>query len=361
MTSLFPNSAPEFIRCPICLDLFDWQAQEKELYELRDGSYELLHIHAGVDEIKRDDLLATAYLKCPNPSGDTPAEHYLPRAYASYLPPLVIGMVGASESGKSHLLAAMISEISRAGLQPYGLTFAPVDHDLHNRYRRDKAERLVVRNERLTATVEDVVSYADALLITSSAGTRPVAFFDVAGGDLLERGVTGRFLIGASGLIFVVDPGTAFGLATADDPSPGATGSDPAFDSVLARLGAGKRFLPMPAALVINKADRLRLRPPADRWLRATTTNGRIDAARWRDESRDAYALLYQHDAHAWLRPFHECERCTLHFVSATGSEAHGKAFVRRVRPRRVLEPLLALLAMTGALPGAEASKVGRP
>src|SRR5262249_51057069 len=132
----------------------------------------------------------------------------------------------------------------------------------------------------------------------------------------------------------------------------------------LARLGAGKPFLPAPAALVINKADRLRLRPPVDRWLRATAANGQIDAARWRDESRDAYALLYQYNAHAWLRPFYECKKCTIHFVSATGSEADGKSgtsFIRRVRPLRVLEPLLALLAMTGALPGAEASKVGNP
>ena len=116
----------------------------------------------------------------------------------------------------------------------------------------------------------------------------------------------------------------------------------------------------MPVALVVNKADRLRLRPPVDEWLRARP-NGTIDAARWRAESRDAYALLYRHGAHAWLRPFHESEQCTIHFASATGSEAHGDTFARPVRPKRVLEPLLALLAMAGALPGPEAAKVGRP
>jgi hypothetical protein len=359
MTATPPASSR--IRCPICLDVFDFDSQaQDDLYEFSGGQHVKLEIPEGADEVKRKDLLSAAYLKCPNPSGDT-GTHYLPRAYASYLPPLVIGMVGDTLSGKSHLLAAMIAEIIKGGLQPYGLTFAPVDQDRHDMYRRDRAERLVIDNMRLKGTKEDIPRYADALLITSSAGTRPVAFFDVGGGDLLDRGDTSRFLVGADGLIFVVDPGTAFGMTTPEDLPKGRAGSDLAFDSVLARLGAGKQFLPVPAALVINKADRLRLRPPADHWLRATTTDGQIDAARWRDESRDAYALLYQHGALAWLRPFHECQRCTIHFVSATGSEARGDSFVRRVRPRRVLEPLLALLAMTGALPGVEASKVGYP
>lgn len=350
------------IRCCICIDLFyfDRQAQDN-LYEFRGDQYRKLDIPDGADPVKRDDLLATAHFRCPNPSGDTPA-HYLPRAYASYLPPLVIGMVGSSRSGKSHLLAAMIADIVRGGLQPYGLTFAPLDHRLHDSYWRERAEPLVIKSERLATTPEAVIRYADGLLITSSAGTRPIVFFDIAGGDLQERGLTGRFLLAANGLIFVVDPGTALGLDTPADPVRNPAVSDPAFDNVLARLGTGRRFLSVPATLVINKADRLRLRPPVDRWLRATIANGRIDASRWRDESRDAYALLYQHDAHAWLRPFHECKRCTIHFASATGSEAdgkNGKSFIRRVRPLRVLEPLLALLAMAGALPDSEASKVG--
>ena len=345
------------VRCPICLDVFTW-TPGGPVYDFRGGRAVPLAVPAAADPVKRADLLATAYLRCPNPSRDL-AEHYLPLAYASYLPALVIGLVGASRAGKSHLLAAMIAEIVRGGLQRYGLTFAPVDHALHAGFRRDKADPLVNGNCRLPGTVEGAAGYADALLITSRAGTRPVAFFDVAGGDLLERGVTGRFLVGASGLIFVVDPGTALGLGTPDDP-PEPAGSDPALDSVLARLGAGARPLSVPAALVITKSDRLRLRPPADRWLRARPGR-RIDAARWRDESRDAYALLHQHRAHAWLRPFHESERCTLHFVSATGSEARGHLFPRGVRPRRVLEPLLALLAMAGALPDSAAGGVGRP
>src|SRR5262249_43230154 len=154
------------------------------------------------------------------------------------LPPLVIGIVGSSRSGKSHLLAAMIAEIVRGGLQPYHLTFAPLDHRLHDRYMQEKAKPLVVDSERLAPTPEAVVRFADGLLITSPAGTRPVVFFDVAGGALLERGLTGRFLLAANGLIFVVDPGTAPGMDPPADPVRGQPTSDPAFDNVLARLGA---------------------------------------------------------------------------------------------------------------------------
>jgi hypothetical protein len=76
-------------------------------------------------------------------------------------------------------------------------------------------------------------------------------------------------------------------------------------------------------------------------------------------ESRAAYAFLYQRGALAWLQPFHECRRCTLHFVSATGAEPRDGVYPRGVRPRRVLEPLVALLAMTGILAGPESGKVG--
>lgn len=347
------------VRCPICLDVFVWPAGG-ELFELRLGRFEPLLIPDTVDDLKRRDILRDAYLRCPNPSGDM-QEHYLPLAFTSYLPTLVIGMVGSSGSGKSHLLTAMIAEIQANGLQPYGLGVAPVDHSLHETFLQQRVRPMLMERQQLPATDMGIVGYADALLVTSPAGTRPVAFFDLSGGDLQGHGRAGRFLAGAGALIFVVNPGAAFNRTTADDPLVSVDIGDHVFATVLSRLGAGQERLSIPTTVVINKADRLRLWPQVDRWLRSPVGDGRIDAARWREESRDAYALLYQHGGNAWVLPFDRSQRCTLHFASATGSELHGDRFVRGVRPRRVLEPLLALLAMTGSLPGAEAERVGRP
>jgi len=355
-----PPTAARTVRCPICLDTFAWPA-DGVFYERNGAEFLPVDLTAVTDERKRADILRSALLRCPNPSKDS-TTHYLPAVYASYAKPLVIGMVGGSSSGKSHLLAAMIAAIEAGELLPYGLTCRPVDFNLHNEFLQSRARPFTMHGKKLEATKEGVTSYADALLVSSSAGTWPVAFFDIAGGDLGKVGKTGRFLAGAGGLIFVVNPSMALGMSTDEDPSPAVGGidrSDDAFATVLGRLGGGARLIDVPAAIVLNKSDRLRFLPPVDSWLRLTGT-GQVDADQIRAESRDAYAFLHLHNARAWLRPFHECRSCTLHFVSATGAEAVGGVFPRGVRPRRVLEPLIALMAMVGIISGPEAAEVGK-
>jgi len=67
--------------------------------------------------------------------------------------------------------------------------------------------------------------------------------------------------------------------------------------------------------------------------------------------------------ATAWARPYQECVKATLHVASPTGGAAledgEGGVYPRGVMPRRVLRPLVAMLAMTGVLTGAEAERVG--
>lgn len=361
MTAPWPvagTGAQKTVRCPVCVDIVAWPPPV--YYEFHDGSYQRLDLTMVTDPAKRADMMRSAWFQCPNPSRDA-TEHYLPAALASYGDGLVIGIVGATRSGKSHLLAAMMYEIDRLGLQRHGLSAAPLDAVGHNRYVRDFVHPLVVEGKELLPTDRDVASYADSLLITSSAGTRPVTFFDVAGGNLQQTGRVARFLTGAGALLFVVNPSMALGVQTADDPSP-ADGrrmpNDQTFATVLSRLRhpTSPRFLDIPAAVVLNKSDRLRFQPPVDTWLRRPPPVG-VSTRLIRAESRDLYAFLHYRGAGAWLAPFHECRKCTLHFVSATGGESRGGRYPRGVRPLRVLEPLAALLAMTGVLPGAE--KVG--
>jgi hypothetical protein len=53
-------------------------------------------------------------------------------------------------------------------------------------------------------------------------------------------------------------------------------------------------------------------------------------------------------------------DRCTLHFVSATGVAARDGTYPGGTQPARVLQPLIALLAMAGVLTGSDADRVGR-
>ena len=356
MSGPLDSSTEEFGRlvcCPICLDAYPWPTNAPcHEFDEQAGEFVEVDLSTIAGSVKRDAVLRGAYVRCPNPSQDMDT-HYLPAMYATYNEPLVIGLVGATQTGKSHLLAAIIAAIESGGLQSHGLTVKPLDFAQHAAFVRNQVDKLLVEHDLLSGTVENVVSYADALLISSSTGTWPVAFFDVAGGDLVQHGKPSRFVAGSNALIFVVDPDRA--LATDADRK---ALTDPAFANVLGQLGAGRQYLEVPAAVVGSKPDRYRLRAPVDTWI-ARPDSQQLDAGLNREESRDAYAYLYQHDAHAWLRPFHECRRCTLHFASATGGNPVDAGYPRGVRPRRVLEPLVALLAMAGVISGPGATEVG--
>jgi hypothetical protein len=85
-----------------------------------------------------------------------------------------------------------------------------------------------------------------------------------------------------------------------------------------------------------------------------------LDAGEFLRESADVYAFLYEKGAAAWTRPYHDCAKATLHVASPTGGAGQrGGVYPRGVTPRRVLRPLVAMLAMTGVLTGSEAEKVG--
>jgi hypothetical protein len=102
----------------------------------------------------------------------------------------------------------------------------------------------------------------------------------------------------------------------------------------------------------------VRFEQPVDRWLRQPLTADLTDRE-LRAESKDVYAFLRHYGSKAWLRPFAECARCTLHFVSATGGRQQDNVFPNGVTPHRVLAPLLSIFAMSGLLPDDNLNETG--
>jgi hypothetical protein len=244
------------------------------------------------------------------------------------------------------MVGAMQSELRR-----YRIDCRALDLALHRRFAEERVRRLLQGHEVLPGTQEGIMTFSDAFLVSQKNGAeRPVILFDVAGGDLMSVEETKKFLEIANGLFFVVDP-------TQIDPR---TGSDETFENVLDLLKSARR-LPsrVSAAVVVAKADLLRFEDPVTEWLLADSTT--LDADEFLRESRDVYAFLHERGATAWTLPYDECSKATLHFVSSTGGDGLGEGGVypRGVSPRRVLRPMLAMLAMTGVLTGTEAGKVG--
>ncbi|GGP68675.1 ATP-binding protein [Saccharothrix coeruleofusca] len=365
MTASGWTPPPRRVRCPVCADEYDWPDDGRIwLYDEENRRYQDEDTRA-LPEVKRASLARRGYRQCPNPSQDV-AEHYLPATYAEYADPLVIGLVGAPFSGKTHLLTAMIRQVYREGLAAYGIDVSALDFRRHE-YFRENYIKPFEKGGALPGTDTGIIEAADILLLRGPDGQRrPVTFFDVAGEDLESteaRNPATRFLLSANAVVFVhawEDP-----LETGESEPESENKSFQLAVESLRALPGGER---VPAVIAMTKSDRLRYVPPVDRWLHRGDERV-LDAARIREESRDVYAYLHGVGARASLRPFHTFARSTLHFVSASGGDAvpvetgggSGRYFPRGCRPTRVLEPLVAILAMTGTITGPEAEKVGMP
>ena len=332
----------EQVSCPICLGRLDWGELPLYTFDQNLAQYVELAVPRGTNAEQRARLVRTAAVRCPNPGGTT-GVHYLPAGYGQYGSPAVYGFIGGTTSGKTHLAAAMVAEIERGALGAYGLTAQPVDLDRHQAFLRDMVHPLFSESAWLAPTREGEVAFADAFVLSGAGRPRAMALFDVAGGELSNVGDAKRFLDIADGLIFVADPKRF---------TPGSLG-DPAFNTVLSLLRSTGRLSKVSAAIVLNKADLYKFDDPVAHWLSRDAPA--LDAAEVLEESADVFGYLHQRDAGAWTRPYQECERATLHVVSATGTDA----IERGVRPLRVLRPLVALMAMTGLLASAEAQDVG--
>lgn len=349
------------VRCPLCLGMTRWDGHT--VYDVSGAEVDLNRI---TNPLKRAEVVDYARVKCTAPEEDFGGKHYLPIDYVRWEQPLVIGFIGGSETGKSTLLTAMVREIDRGGLAVYGLESEPLDRERHREFELTRIEPLFGRATAHDPTprVQKNVQFVDAFRITHAGGVRPVAFFDVGGEGLRmdEPGVN-RFLYAVEALIFVADPA----LIEKNRQADGFAGKDGTFQTALDRIIRVRReqaIAPPAAAVVLAKSDMRRFDPVVERWLGREARDG-LDPDSIRAESRDVYAFLYRLRATPWLYPVSRCRPCTLHFVSATsGSARMGDEDVARyqrgVRPRRVLEPLAAILAMSGVIDAPGADRVGR-
>lgn len=340
------------VECPICARVIDWESAPPYRFG-PDNQPAPLRREPDDSDRAWADRLRTAYRPC----GDVrqPGTHLLPYDYADYVP-LTIGMVGHSKAGKTHLLAAMIGRLCSNDplLRRLGLTVAPLDLRVHQRYMSEMVVPLTVQRRQLPDTQANArVEFCDALRITNAEGRSfALTFFDLAG-ERLARAQDDelRFYATTDALIFVVDP-----EALPARPREGSTG-DASFDVALHRLTgrpgpAGGAFTPVSAALVVAKADLIRFsdRVVSD-WLARGGGDEEVDLSTVEQESEDVYAYLSRRGAAAWLRPAQRCFRSTLHFASATNAPAVDGVFQGAFRQCRVLKPLLATFAMTGVLP----------
>jgi hypothetical protein len=353
-------TGPGVVKCPMCLyQIEDWEQLDRWRWDGVQGDYEKITLPPDANDDERRREMHGAYVCCPRSQKEAAQDqansvHYLPANYGSFGDPVLLGFVGLSKSGKTHLLTSMIARMGE--LSRYRITSYPLDPLRHRRFLDESVRPLMSQNQVLPGTPEDVrTEFADAFIITHASGKqRVVVLFDVAGEDLAQTDKrTKEFLWIAHGLFFVIDP---------DNIIASVAGGDQTFTNVLNVVRDRPSSQPVSAAVILNKADKVRFENPVARWLRSADKG--LDATEFLRESADVYAYLDRNDA-AMLaeEPYHACSKTTLHVASPTGGagqgEGEGSQYPRGVMPMRVLRPLVAMLAMTGVLTGPEAVKVG--
>ena len=342
------------VMCPICLgDIPDWSALDYWRWDatIGEGEYVRIDIPPDLNPTQRARFTHGAFVRCPASTDLTTVAHYLPARYGRFGDPVLLGFVGLTQSGKTHLLASMIGEIS--GLSGYGMDVTELDRATHHDFLEKSVKPLIAGNEVLPGTPDDAsTTLTDAFIVRQASGLeRVVALFDVSGGDLARRDSTKEFLWIADGLFFVIDP----------DHITASKVGDETFSNVLDIMSQRPNKDPAAAAIVLNKADKARFEDPIARWLRAG--NGTLDPTEFLRESADVYAYLEEHQAMELTKPYQACRKATFHVASPTGSAQEGvdkaSKYPRGVTPLRVLRPLVAMLAMTGVLTGSQADQIG--
>jgi len=340
-----PGVAVQTVACPICLSELRWDELQAYTRDSQSRSLRLVEVPPGASVAQRRRAEQSAVVICPNTSE---GEHTLPIEYGRHGRPVVIGLVGRSAAGKTHLLSALVQALEDK-VEMLGLGVErcfPVDLPRHRDFLDQRVLPLFAEGRVIPGTGEGIVSFADAFVIGPAGRERVVAIFDVAGGDLQRVENHRQFLYLADGLLFVADP-------AALESHEGAVTGDLAFGAVLDLIGADSGGKRVAAAIALAKADRLRFEEPIDYWMRQPVS---LDPQVVWSESRDMYAYLSSRGGRSWLRPFVEWPGATLHAVSATGGSSQvvrgEEIFPRGVRSSRVLGPFVALLIMTGVLEG---------
>lgn len=303
---------------------------------------------------------------CPN-------EHQLP-FNAGTQNSLVIGVIGARSSGKSHYIASLIDRLQGPVGDDMQAGLMSVTDETPDRYRREFYEPLLVRHLQLPVTPRlpppliYELSIDGALWGQKRGRSVTLALYDTAGEDLNDPEVVRKMLLYipvASGILLLADPLQMPGvrqLLPASSLPPLLKDADPhpILDRVLPELEQRRRAMHagkvgVPLAVVLTKCDALR-----DAGLiaqdRVWHTNMRHIGYFSRQIHCDMHGMMGEY-VQRWSN--HVYTTVTSHFarhaffgVSATGCapDPSTQRF-RHVSPWRVEDPLLWLLAELGVIP----------
>jgi hypothetical protein len=307
---------------------------------------------------------------CPNEN----CERRLPQTAGVY-DSMMIGLVGARATGKSHYVAALVEELSSSVSARFNCALMALDGETQRRYDHEFYSRLYLNCQELPPTPPGAAPLLYELRrAPKTRGGRctgvTLALYDQAGEtfeDMDEIAASSPYLDRVSGLILFIDPlqietvrqivGSSVRLPPRDPQARPAKIIDNVV-SVLRKHGQvteGRQFS-TPVAMTFTKADVLRdagLIPDDAAW----SDDSMIHDGSYDQELHKATSGIFGQLLLKWAPAAFQgievnFEDRAFFGVSATGCASDDQGVYPRIAPWRVEEPVLWLLSRLGVIPG---------
>ncbi|MBA4232480.1 MAG: hypothetical protein C0465_17925 [Ralstonia sp.] len=286
-------------------------------------------------------------------------------------------MIGAPDAGKTHYIAVLVDRLSKQVAPALGMSFYSADEATTTRYRHEIYETLFEKHQRLdkTATGETNIKVRKPLVyvLRKSGGglfgdwlakSVTLSFFDSAGEDFGAEDKTSAFakhVIHCDGLILLIDPTQMEKVRRRmSNPPPMRSAPIPPVDILqrIARLmerrgGVGDNAtIRVPLAIAATKFDAVKDQFPKDHRVRIApeaTSSFRADDAQ--TVSTEVETQLRDWDQ-GELVSFVKDRFADRHYfaLSALGAAPDERNAVAEVKPHRVEDALIWLLARKGVL-----------
>ena len=302
---------------------------------------------------------------CPN----THCQKVLPTA-VSRDASLLIGIVGASQSGKTHYVTSLIEQLQELVGSRFRAGMIPLDDATVRRFNRELKNPLFGSHTRLPVTVGEVppllynLMFDGSLWGESEPRSVTLALYDTAGENMNDHEKVRdlvTYLGVAAGIIFVVDPLQSLSLR--QTLPQGTTLPDVNEESSpSAIVGRIKDMLEVkhgrfvtPVAFTMTKCDVLKknkIIPPHSTWNSNRMHEAAFDEALHRSMQQDISEIFKRYELHTYNTFTRFFANHAFFGVSATGcSEDPTTGRYKSVSPWRVEDPLIWLLAKLKVLP----------
>lgn len=303
---------------------------------------------------------------CPYCHNDIPQS-------AGFAPSRIISVVGATQSGKSIFLTALIHTLRTITPRNFPIFCTPINNEMGRRFKFEYEDPLV--NDGLLLAPTQKEKQQEPLIFTFSFadGTKPeinIAFFDVAGEGIMDTAymdIYAAHIRNSSGIMFLVDPlqlksvghkiclrnNIEFSAVTSDEPVEVLSGL---VENYIYKQGGG--ISDIPTAVVLTKTDLLEALQHTGEYIPAYsnmftnfTHRDFFDITEFEcidEEISEFFAAVDPNFRNALLRRF---ARLGFFAVSALGSKPDGMR-VASFAPMRVDEPFLWILFQLGYIEG---------